>query len=490
MNKNRGLVILHIDGLGYDYLRWALQQGRMPFLKQLIDEEGYQVQRYRCGVPSTTPFCQAGILYGENDEIPSFRWYDKQSGIDVSFGGFSTFRHVIHKYFRNTEALTSGGAAIATCYPDSSKASYRLGYREHGHSLQAQDFTQRRVVLNWATNPLNLLDWLRRGLWQIWKANVQYFWTMLRGKPIAKTYVIGDMLEEILLHQLTRFAVVQAMQENYPVIYGAFYAYDETGHAFGPDSDYAYRILRHIDNSIRRIAAQRQRSDPEAREYDMVILSDHGQVETVPYERQYGRHFADIAAEWLPTYEVEEQKGKRITRKGAIDGQVTLSYSGGLAHWYFKNISWRLQHDELEERFPGLIDKVANTPGIGMVLTRNNSTDIITTEQGHLEFNPHHRLSPEVRAVLGQYDDPEILAQQLHKLNSFQRSGDLIFFGKFLNHHQVNFENQIGGHGSIGGEQLFPFILTKKEWNLDTSDVYCASDLYPLLKKLRDQTHA
>src|SRR5512141_1556524 len=149
MNNHRGLVILHVDGLGYKYLQQALDQGRMPFVESLIEQEGYELHRYRCGVPSTTPICQAGILYGDNDEIPSFRWYDKQSGVFVSFGGFSSFRHVMHKYFKGCEALTAGGAAIATCYPDSAKASYRLGYREHGHPLQGQDFSQRRVLKTW-----------------------------------------------------------------------------------------------------------------------------------------------------------------------------------------------------------------------------------------------------------------------------------------------------------------------------------------------------
>jgi hypothetical protein len=63
----------------------------------------------------------------------------------------------------------------------------------------------------------------------------------------------------------------------------------------------------------------------------------------------------------------------------------------------------------------------------------------------------------------------------------------LILFGKYTDHHQINFEDQVGGHGSIGGEQLFPFILAKREWKFDTSRVTSSSDLYPMLKRLRDQ---
>jgi predicted AlkP superfamily pyrophosphatase or phosphodiesterase len=35
-----GLVVLHIDGLGADSLEEALQAGRMPFTKHLIEDEG------------------------------------------------------------------------------------------------------------------------------------------------------------------------------------------------------------------------------------------------------------------------------------------------------------------------------------------------------------------------------------------------------------------------------------------------------------------
>src|SRR2546430_14874977 len=89
----------------------------MPFVKHLIDAEGYVIHRYRCGVPSTTPFAQAGILYGDNSEIPSFRWWDRERRVLVQFGAGSTFKKVAEKYFRGCEPLTKGGACIAACYP-------------------------------------------------------------------------------------------------------------------------------------------------------------------------------------------------------------------------------------------------------------------------------------------------------------------------------------------------------------------------------------
>jgi len=93
------LVVLHIDGLGADSLEEALRAGLMPFTQHLIDGEGYEIHRYRCGLPSTTPFVQAGILYGDNTNIPSFRWWDRERQLMVQFGAGSTFKKVGRQVF-------------------------------------------------------------------------------------------------------------------------------------------------------------------------------------------------------------------------------------------------------------------------------------------------------------------------------------------------------------------------------------------------------
>jgi hypothetical protein len=85
------------------------------------------------------------------------------------------------------------------------------------------------------------------------------------------------------------------------------------------------------------------------------------------------------------------------------------------------------------------------------------------------------------------YDDPDILLAQLSRLNSFQNAGDLVVFGAFIGGRQVNFEDQAGGHGSIGGLQLHPFVFAKNEWAVDTSRVRGAHELHPILSRLRDR---
>lgn len=67
------------------------------------------------------------------------------------------------------------------------------------------------------------------------------------------------------------------------------------------------------------------------------------------------------------------------------------------------------------------------------------------------------------------------------------RSGDLILFAAFDGDRQLNFEDQAGGHGSIGGEQLHPFVLARREWGVDTSRVTGAHQVHGILSDVRDR---
>ena len=73
----RGLVMLEIDGLSFHHMQKALAEDMLPTLKKMRDEEGYVLTRVDCGLPSQTSACQAGIMFGDNFDIPAFRWYDK-----------------------------------------------------------------------------------------------------------------------------------------------------------------------------------------------------------------------------------------------------------------------------------------------------------------------------------------------------------------------------------------------------------------------------
>jgi hypothetical protein len=132
---------------------------------------------------------------------------------------------------------------------------------------------------------------------------------------------------------------------------------------------------------------------------------------------------------------------------------------------------------------PELCSSLSSLHKVALVMARDGARDILLKDGVQLEGGA-------LRAVLGQYDDADVLIEQLGRLNSFQNAGDLVLFGSFIQGKQVNFENQAGGHGSIGGEQLHPFVLAKREWGIDTSAVHGAHELHPILCSLRDRLEA
>jgi type I phosphodiesterase/nucleotide pyrophosphatase len=429
------LVILHIDGLSAAMLERAVKAGGMPHVQRLLDGEGYALHRYRCGVPSTTPFAQAGILYGDNREIPSFRWWDRERQVLVKFGAGSTFKKVADKYFNGCDPLTQGGACIAACYPGGAAETFGIAYQDRSYLAPGQSRSAASVLAPYLANPIHLGDWVWQTLMVIGRTVRDVTTTRLEGRHPARRYVATNVAEEVFVHHLTRYAVEKAMREGYSPIYAGFYAFDETAHAFGPSDPAARRILEHVDHTIGRIA--KARGD----RYEMVVLSDHGSVDSIPYKLE----------EMLPS-------------------RPRITASGGLGHIYLAESGRRLSYSEVRSARPDLLSWLQAQKEIALVMAREGSEDVLL-------FN-----GPDLSA----YDDPDILRGQLSRLNSFANCGDLVVFGAFQNGKQINFEDQAGGHGSIGGEQLHPFLLAKKEWGVDTARVTGAHELHPLLCDLRD----
>ncbi|MDQ6876702.1 MAG: alkaline phosphatase family protein [Candidatus Dormibacteraeota bacterium] len=474
-HAGRGLVAIHVDGLGADSFDQALREGDMPFMKNLVESEGYEAHRYRCGIPSTTPFVQAGILYGDNSEIPSFRWWDREQRVDVEFGAGSTFKKVAHKYFHGCHPLTQDGACIATCYPAGAAETFGIAYQDRDYSKGDHARSAWSVVLPYLANPIHVGDLLGHGIVSLAHTAQAYVADRLAGRRPAASYVAADAVEEMFVHHLTRYAVLKAMGEQYPTIYAGFYAFDETGHAFGPDDRYSLRILRDVDDSIRAIAEARKER------YEMVVLSDHGQIDTIPFNQVSKVAFGQLVASWLPGHRVREMKGKTYgPPEEQAAGHVNIANSGGLAHLYLADRTKRLSYSDLTAQFPSLARNIAAVDAVALVMARDGGQDVFLTDGRELR-------GESIKPVLEQYDESGILLSQLSRLNTFEASGDLVIFGAFKNGKQVNFENQAGGHGSIGGEQAHPFLFAKREWGLDTTNVHGAHELHPILSGLRDR---
>src|SRR3954468_20181862 len=76
-SEEPGLLLIQIDGFGRGQLERALAANRMPFLKRLLQREGYEMHTFYPGLPSTTPAVQAELYYGVRSAVPAFSFYDR-----------------------------------------------------------------------------------------------------------------------------------------------------------------------------------------------------------------------------------------------------------------------------------------------------------------------------------------------------------------------------------------------------------------------------
>jgi len=90
-NKNKtspGIIFLEIDGLAETILKEAIEKGHMSTLKSWLDKGTHKITIWETDLSSQTGASQAGILHGNNHNIPAFRWVEKENNnkIMVSTG--------------------------------------------------------------------------------------------------------------------------------------------------------------------------------------------------------------------------------------------------------------------------------------------------------------------------------------------------------------------------------------------------------------------
>src|SRR5438132_321235 len=210
------------------------------------------------------------------------------------------------------------------------------------------------VPVAYPAKPSHIGDWVWQPVGRVARTATAYTRARSGGRRPARPYVVTNVVQEIFVHHRTRYAVEQAMREGYSPIYAGFYAFDEAAHAFGPGDRSVRRALRHVDHTIRKIASRRGGL------YELVVLSDHGQVDTIPFAGTGGRPVGEVLAEMLPGFRVQEVKGKAYgPPEGQARGGVTATLSGGLAHRYFAERRERIGYRELMALHPGLVPGLA-----------------------------------------------------------------------------------------------------------------------------------
>ena len=111
-----GFLFVQIDGLGHDVLVDAMASGQAPFLARLVSSGTHRVHEWDCDLSSQTGAMQAGILLGDNHNMPAFRWYEKDTGRVMVTNRPKDAAEIESRQSTGTGLLVGGGASRANVF--------------------------------------------------------------------------------------------------------------------------------------------------------------------------------------------------------------------------------------------------------------------------------------------------------------------------------------------------------------------------------------
>ena len=130
----------------------------------------YRLSGWEALLPPTTPASQAGILHGNNDGIPAFRWYEKGPG-RIMVANHPEDAMEVATRISNGEGLCSNdGASVGNLFSGDAARSYitMATIKDKGQGLG-----QSQTFLTFFASPYNYLGTIVRFVGEMIKENIQ-----------------------------------------------------------------------------------------------------------------------------------------------------------------------------------------------------------------------------------------------------------------------------------------------------------------------------
>lgn len=475
-SEEPGLLLIQIDGFSKTQLQRALAANRMPFLKRLLQREGYEQHTFYPGLPTTTPAVQAELYYGVRSAVPAFSFYDRVLKKVGRMWDPEWAKAREAASAKKAEGLLTGGSSWSNIYTGGAGQ-----WESHfcAASIGIGDMWRTKKVRNiFLFIVLNLTAALRIAwmlLVEFGIAFVDMVQAIFRGRRPYREFLlmvsrvfVGTGLRELL----TISGQIDVLR-GLPIVHINFVGYDEEAHVRGPGSRLAHYSLRGIDRAIKHIARAAHRS--RRRDYAVWIFSDHGQeaVRAYPNEVEGGieatierclelsrQHEAWRATSapwksstWLSRGRINQARieRNRVTDALRADEEKTFTVAamGPVAHIYFAEPRTDEQRMDLAKR----LIETGKLPG---VLLRTK-----TGEAWWFHAQGKTALGEGMAALLPH---PPAIAQEIARdLPVFLKNpdvGDLTIVGwSPWGEKPVSFAPEYGAHGGFGPEETQGFAL-------------------------------
>lgn len=491
-----GVIIIEIDGLSYDMLNKAIENGHMSNVKKLIDSKSHTLKPWFCDLSSQTGASQAGILHGNNKDLVAFRWVEKENDNKIMECSSMTDIAMIENRISNGNGLLAdAGASRSNLFSGDSKdviltsskfKDFKKLYNKSWFSLYSNPNYTARIAL------LGLLDLFKELKSQRRQKAEDIQPRIDRNFKYASIRVVSNVF---MSEVNTSTLLGDVMVGDIDVAYSTYLGYDEIAHHSGVEDEDSWYALRLIDKHIRRLM---EGSRYAARDYQFVIQSDHGQSKGATFTQRYGMTFEEFIKSLLPHDMSVEAKlssqedhhieifnpfsnKKESEEEEYADSHVTVLASGNLALIYLTQWDYRLTYEELMENFPDLIPSILDNEYIGFIV-------VYSKEEGNLVLSKDGKYYLDIDKIEGENpleNYGKFAADQIKRHCTFNHLPDILVNSIYdvENDEVCAFEELIGNHGGIGGGQSKPFILYPSDWKMPDEDIFGAENVYSVLKE-------
>jgi uncharacterized membrane protein YvlD (DUF360 family) len=514
-----GLVVIQIDGLAHPILAHQVRAGQVPVMASWIRTRTHRLARWEAMLPSQTSASQAGILHGNNDGIPAFRWYEKEARRLMVSNRPADATEIVRRISNGEGLLSQGGASVNNLVSGDAVRAYltMATLQQPGQGLG-----DSRAFTAFFLNPSGYLHttvrFVAEMLKEMFQARRQRRAGVIPRMHRGGVYPVARAATNVMLRDVGVALVMEEMYRGTPVIYIDFTDYDEIAHHSGPERAESLQALDGVDAAIGTLA---KAAEEAARPYEFVIVSDHGQSLGSTFLQRYGETLQDVVRElmggeqsveaatsrvedWGPinTFASELSQSKGVTAaiarqafKGRTeDGVVTLGpdaervtgdgkakggtkakdaeppdlvvvASGNLGLVYFNVRPERLTIEDIAGLYPGLVDALANHPGVGVLLVRSAEHGAVAIGKDGVSYLDEERVVGD--DPVAQY--PGRARESLIREDRMEHCPDIVVISLYdpETDEVAAFEELIGSHGGLGGPQTAPLILYPARWTLD-----------------------
>ncbi len=528
-----GILFLEIDGLAEPVLKNAIRQGYMPTVQRWLESGSHKLVKWETDLSSQTSASQAGILHGNNTNIPAFSYYIKSERRKIISSRPNSAAR-LEKDRSNGKGLLANSGASRTCMfsGDAPNVMITTSCLFNPSKIQANQFYA------YFLNPYNLSHSLGLLLWDA-LAELRYGISQwLRDeKPRIRRIGIYPLIRATatsFLPDISVATLIGDMFEGTLSIYATFGGYDEVSHHSGIERRDALGTLRRLDKQIARLEKVSLRAP---RPFRFVVLSDHGQSQGATFRQRYGLSLKDLVQSlisadlnveevvsatdaWMhfngllnDAIRNEERLSSRalrhVLKRRTYDGTITMgpdhdvfhleretgikgkkaniivTYSGNLGLIYFADQSGRLTLEEINHMFPLLLPGLTQHQGISFVMVRSKEHGAMVLGRRGINFLARDFI---------QGEDPleifgENAARHLLREDSFGDCPDILVNSLYDadTGEVAAFEELVGSHGGLGGTQTQPFIIYPSSLSVPEEPIVGAASLYHIFKGWLDE---